>query len=96
MVFIIVEFYVIVKKNESMIFMEKWIKLGIMLDKISWIQKNKQYVFYIMWGIKNFVFVWKLEGNYGSREGGLKRERVVGSRRELWDTCVVKGEYLRG
>lgn len=28
-----------------------------------------------MWGIKNFVSAWKLEGNHGSREGGLKRER---------------------
>lgn len=49
-----------------------------------------------MWGIKNFVSVWKLEGNHGSREGGLKRERAVGSRREPWDTRVVKGEHLRG
>lgn len=41
MVFITVEFYATVKKNESMTSMEKWTKLGIMLDKISWTQKNK-------------------------------------------------------
>jgi hypothetical protein len=48
-----IEFYTAIRKNETMWFESKWMKLGDnMLSEISQVERKRPHVFYNMWKIE--------------------------------------------
>ena len=76
MVYIHMEYYVAMRKNEIWPFVATWMELeSVMLSEISHTEKDRYHVFTLMWILRN------LTESHGGGEGKKRKKKVrVGER----------------